>query len=242
MDFLAPEFGCDPEVLNEFARNIFVKFCMSIGRMRSQQADKSDWNPTLCPAHTPTRRTLSPYVSWVTGRMLGKGAGLFLSQTSTSGELASVLLLERPSANVLQQQVGGHLPWDGTQSFYMKDFNYLSLPRVGGVLCTREMEKDTPQQFISWPWWCHVPGQHAGEFHLWSSPPAAHLLKHTLDRDGICCLGLSTMPPHKSLGRSPWVASASGTSLHISFCPSLSLSFIFYPAQARCTCSGLPNS
>lgn len=83
-------------------------------------------------------------------RLVGHGAhaweraGLFLSQTSTSGELASVLLLERPSANALQQQVGGHLPWDGTQRFYMKDFNYLSLPRVGVSFALGRRKKTHP--------------------------------------------------------------------------------------------------
>ena len=197
-------------------KEYFCKFCLSIGRMRSQQADNSDntdWNPTLCPPHAPTGRSPSPCVSWVVGRMPGKGEGLFLSQASTSVELAFSVAAWKALSKCPSGQLGGHPPWNGTQRFYMKGFSLSFFAQAGGVLCTRETEEDKPQQFISRSRWC--PGlvsdggavfQGRALVSFTSDPHRLmcwHLLKHTLDWDGICCLSWSTKPPYKSLGQEP---------------------------------------
>lgn len=147
-------------------KEYFCKFCLSIGRMRSQQADNSDWNPTLCPPHAPAGRTLSPCVSWVAGRMPGKGEGWFLSQTSTSGELACSVaawkaLSKCPSGTTWGSSSTEWHPKVLHEGF----FHYLSLPRVE-VSFPLGRRKANPSSLSPGPggtqvgvwWWCHVPG------------------------------------------------------------------------------------
>lgn len=166
-------------------KEYFCKFCLSIGRMRSQQADNSDntdWNPTLCPPHAPTGRTPSPCVSWVAGRMPGKGEGLFLSQASTSGELASSVAAWKALSKCPQDNLGVILRGMAPKGSTWRVFHYLSLPRLGVSFALGRQKKTNPSSLSPDPglvprsgvWcWCHVPGQGAGEFYLGSPPPAA---------------------------------------------------------------------
>lgn len=90
-------------------KEYFCKFCLSIGRMRSQQADNSDntdWNPTLCPPHAPTGRTPSPLSRGSRVACLGKGRACFSAKLQHLVSWLPALLLERPSANVLRTTWG----------------------------------------------------------------------------------------------------------------------------------------
>ena len=220
----------------------------SVGWVLRKPTTQTETQP-CCPL-----RTLNPCISWA--RCLGKGRACFSAKFPHLVRWLPLLLLARSSANVLQEWLGGHPQSNSTRRFYKGFFPIFPCP-VWDVLCTGEREEDTPKQFISWPRW--HPGLASDADAMFQGRRDGGARKLTTEshrRRALLAAPAAHARPRwrllswlvhgvslKKAGEGASLAlSASGSCVHISFCPSLSLSFIFHPVEALSTCSGFSNS